>query len=126
MRTILLAAAGGAIESALRHLVTIGAAKLLGAGFPYGTLAVNIAGSFLMGLLIALRAQKLDIPRDGQLFLATGILGGFTTFSAFSLDVAVLMERGDAVPALIYVAASVGFSILALFAGLYLVRSWLM
>lgn len=125
LKLLLLAAAGGAIGSAARYLVNIGSAAMLGMSFPWGTLIVNIAGSFVMGLVIALAALKLTLPNEMRVFIVTGILGGFTTFSAFSLDFAVLFERKDYGIAALYVASSVGLSLLAIFAGLYLVRTWL-
>jgi CrcB protein len=93
--------------------------------FPWGTTAVNVAGSFAMGLLagwLAFRAGE-GFAQHTKLFLATGVLGGFTTFSAFSLDAALLWERGEAMSAALYVGGSVAGSILALVAGLSLVRS---
>ena len=113
---------GGGLGAALRHGVNVLAARLLGTHYPYGTLTVNVVGSLLMGLLVAYLAFKGDASQHWRLFMATGVLGGFTTFSAFSLDVAVLYERGAVGLALGYVLISVGVSILALFAGLYLVR----
>jgi fluoride exporter len=121
----LLAAAGGALGSAARYGVGLAAAQLFGLGFPWGTLAVNVAGSLLMGLAIALGAHKFQLTDELRVFLATGFLGGFTTFSAFSLDFALLFERRDYGLAGLYLGCSVGLSILALFAGLYLVRAWL-
>jgi CrcB protein len=118
----LLVFLGGGLGAALRHGVNVGAARLLGIAFPYGTLTVNIAGSLLMGLLVAYLAFKGDASQHWRLFIATGVLGGFTTFSAFSLDVAVLYERGAVGLALGYVVISVALSIAALFAGLLLVR----
>lgn len=119
---LLIVAAGGAIGAAGRHLVGLATLRLLGPGFPWGTLFVNIAGCFAMGLLIAAFVRLM--PSDGalRLFLATGVLGGFTTFSAFSLDVAVLWERGAPLAATGYVVASVAGSILAVFAGLAVMR----
>jgi CrcB protein len=118
----LLVFLGGGIGAALRHGVNVGAARLLGTGFPYGTLTVNVVGSLLMGLLVAYLAFKGEASQHWRLFIATGVLGGFTTFSAFSLDVAVLYERGAVWLAFGYVAASVVLSIAGLFAGLFLVR----
>ena len=125
MKLILLVALGGAIGSALRYLVNLAAGALFGVGFPWGTIAVNISGSLAMGLVIGLAASKFQLTNELRLFIATGILGGFTTFSAFSLDFALLYERKDYGLAGLYLAGSVGLSILALFAGLYLVRAWL-
>jgi CrcB protein len=118
----LLVFLGGGVGAALRHGVNVGAARLLGTGFPYGTLTVNVVGSLLMGLLVAYLAFKGEASQHWRLFIATGVLGGFTTFSAFSLDVAVLYERGAVWLAFGYVAASVVLSIAGLFAGLFLVR----
>jgi CrcB protein len=120
--TYLFVFLGGGLGAALRHSVNIGSARWFGTSFPYGTLTVNVTGSLLMGLLVAYLAFKGDAPQSWRLFIATGILGGYTTFSAFSLDVAVFYERGAIGLALGYVLASVVLSILALFAGLWLVR----
>ena len=113
---------GAGIGGALRHGVNVGAARLLSHGFPMGTLIVNIAGSFLMGFLAGYFAFRPGISQHMRLFLTTGILGGFTTFSAFSLDAALLIERHAYAAAAAYVAGSVLASILALFAGLILFR----
>ena len=107
---------------ALRHGVNVAALRLLGSGFPYGTLTVNITGSLMMGLLAGWFAHKFDPGQSWRLFLTTGILGGFTTFSAFSLDVALLHERGEPGMALLYVLASVVVSVAGLFLGLLSVR----
>jgi fluoride exporter len=114
---------GGGIGAALRHGVNVGAARLMGIGFPYGTLTVNIIGSLLMGLIIEYLALKGDMSQHWRLFLTTGILGGFTTFSAFSLDAALLYERGQLALAAGYVLGSVAASIAALFIGLLIVRA---
>lgn len=120
----LLVMVGGALGAGLRHGVNTLAPRLLGTGFPYATLTVNIAGSLVMGLFVGwLAKQAGGVPTGLRLFFATGVLGGFTTFSAFSLDVSVLWERGDTGLALVYVLASVVISILALFAGLGLARA---
>jgi fluoride exporter len=118
--TLSQVAAGGAIGAVLRFATVLGAARVFGAGFPVGTLVVNIAGSFAMGFLVVI----LNARGNGlQPFLLTGILGGFTTFSAFSLDAVTLWERGDAFQAGLYVAASVILSILALAFGALLARA---
>lgn len=116
---------GGGIGAAGRHGVNIAAARLFGLGFPWGTLFVNVVGSFAMGLFAAWFAFKAGggMSQQARLFLTTGILGGFTTFSAFSLDVALLWERGAVGAAVTYVAGSVIVSIAGLFAGLALVRA---
>jgi len=113
---------GGGIGAALRHGVNVGAARLFGTTFPVGTLTVNIVGCLVMGLLSGYFAFKGDMSQHWRLLLTTGILGGFTTFSAFSLDVALLYERGDVGLAATYVLASVVLSLVAVFAGLALMR----
>jgi CrcB protein len=120
---VLMAAMGGAIGAGARYMVGVGAMRFFGPGFPWGTLIVNVVGSLIMGLLIAGVALRYSISNEVRTFLATGILGGFTTFSAFSLDFAVLMERKAEGLALMYLGASVGLSIIALFAGLYIART---
>jgi CrcB protein len=97
---------------------------VLGTAFPYGTLTVNVVGSLAMGLLAAYFAFKGDATQHWRLFFTTGILGGFTTFSAFSLDAVLLYERGETGLAALYVLASVALSIAGLFAGLALVRNF--
>jgi CrcB protein len=104
MYHLVLVALGGALGSGLRHLV-------------------NIAGGFLMGLFVELLARRFGGSAELRLFVATGVLGGFTTFSAFSLDVAVLYERGAVVQAFAYVAASVIVAIAALFLGMWLAKT---
>lgn len=125
MTNLLLVAAGGAIGASLRHLSGIAALRLFGAGFPWGTLFVNVFGSLLMGLFIAWMVKKTGVSNEMRLFVATGILGGFTTFSAFSLDVANMIERGAMSSAFIYIAASVVISLVAVFIGLWFGRSFL-
>ena len=115
---------GGGIGAALRHGVNLTSARLLGTAFPYATLIENVSGSFVMGLLAAYFAFKGDASQSWRLFLTTGILGGYTTFSAFSLDTALLYERGELGLAALYVLASVALSIGGLFAGLALVRQF--
>ena len=88
---------GGGIGAALRHGFNLAFARLFGTAFPYATVFENVSGSVVMGVLVALFAFRGGIPQHWQLFLTTGILGGYTTFSAFSLDVAVLYERGEMV-----------------------------
>ena len=114
---------GAGLGGALRHGVNLASARLFGLEFPYGTLIVNILGSLAMGLLAGYFAFRLGIPQHMRLFLTTGILGGFTTFSAFSLDAALLMERHAYWSAATYVAGSVVVSLLALFVGLSLFRT---
>ncbi len=113
---------GGGLGAALRHGVNLLAFRLVGPGFPYGTLFINVVGSLAMGLIAEYFALKMGMRQSFRLFLTTGILGGFTTFSAFSLEAALLYERGEVAAAAIYVIASVGLAIAALFAGLAIVR----
>lgn len=118
----LIVFAGAGIGGALRHGVNLASERLFGSGFPYGTLFVNIAGSLLMGLLAGYFATRAGIPQHVRLFLTTGVLGGFTTFSAFSLDAALLIERHAYWSAAAYMLGSVILSLVALFAGLSLFR----
>ena len=122
MKFIAYAALGGAIGASGRYLVGILAVRLLGIGFPYGTFIVNIVGALLMGVLIEALALRFQGSSELRTLLATGVLGGFTTFSAFSLEVANMIERDQWYAAMFYACASVIFSVAALFAGLYLGR----
>jgi CrcB protein len=119
----LYAALGGAIGAAARYGVNVTTPKLVGHGFPWSTMIVNITGSFIMGLLISLMALAWSTSQEMRVFLATGILGGFTTFSAFSLDFVTLYERKEYGLAFGYAGGSVVLSLLAVFAGLYLART---
>lgn len=125
MFSIFLIFVGGGIGAALRHGVNVGAAQWFGATFPWGTLIVNVVGSFLIGVLAAYFAFRGDAmwTQPLRLFFTTGVLGGFTTFSAFSLDFALLFERGEVAQALAYVLVSVALSLGAIFLGLFAVRS---
>ena len=118
----LLVFVGGGLGATLRHVVNVICAKCVGTAFPYGTFIINITGSTAMGLIAGYLAFKGEASQPWRLFLMTGILGGYTTFSAFSLDAALLYERGEIGLALFYVLGSVIFSIAGLFAGLALVR----
>ena len=113
---------GGGLGAALRHGVNLLSARLLGTGFNYATLFENVSGSFVMGLLIGYFAFKGGVSQHWRLFLTTGILGGYTTFSAFSLDTILLYERGELGLAALYVALSVALSLGGLMAGMALVR----
>ena len=119
----LLVFVGGGLGSTLRYFVNVICPKLFGAAFPYHTFIINITGSTVMGLIAGYFAFRGDASQSWRLFLMTGILGGYTTFSAFSLDTAVLYERGELGLALFYVLGSVVLSIGGLFAGLALMRS---
>ena len=113
---------GGAIGAAGRFFVTSMTGRLIGHGFPWGTITVNVVGSLIMGALISFMALRWSTSVEMRAFMTTGILGGFTTFSAFSLDFATLIERKEHLAAASYAAGSVGLSVLAVFAGLVLMR----
>lgn len=119
---ILIVMAGGALGAGARHLVGRALLGWLGAGFPYGTLAVNLIGGFGMGLLVGF-STRYGATEGWRLFLGTGVLGGFTTFSAFSLDIVTLADRGHPGLAIGYAALSVGGAAAALVMGLELVRA---
>lgn len=125
MYALLLVIAGGGIGAGLRHGVNLGAARWLGMEFPWGTLTVNVVGSFLIGVLAAWFAFRGDsyATQSLRLFLTTGILGGFTTFSAFSLDAANMMERGQHALAAAYIGGSVALGLAGLFLGLWIARA---
>lgn len=114
---------GAGLGGAMRHGANLAALRLLGDNFPFGTITVNVVGSLLMGVAIGWFAHKADPGQAWRLFLATGILGGFTTFSAFSLDFALLYERGQFALAALYLIASVTLALLGLFIGLVAIRS---
>lgn len=117
-------AVGGALGSAMRHLSVRGVQSLFGYPTPWGTFAVNVAGSFAMGFLVAFLARKYADQEGLRYFLTTGFLGGFTTFSAFSQDVVRLVQGGENVTALTYVALSVLVSVAACFAGLAVAQAY--
>ena len=119
----LLVALGGAIGSVLRYYVGQWALRLMGPAFPWGTLTVNVVGCFVIGLFTELIARKFNASVELRLLLVTGFLGGFTTFSAFSLDAISLFERGEAVAGGVYIAASVGLSMAAVISGLAVMRA---
>lgn len=122
MKTLLLTAAGGALGAGARHLLSRYALYLFGPGFPWGTLIANTLGGFLMGLLAGWLAFGIDGGRELRLFLGVGLLGGFTTFSAFSLEAALMVERKAWGEAAVYIGGSVLLAIVALFVGLYIAR----
>lgn len=123
MQLLLLATLGGAIGSGARYLVNAGAARAFGPAFPWSTLIVNVVGCFTMGVLFQLIMTRYGGSAQLRNFFATGILGGFTTFSAFSLDFAMLIERQQTTAAVVYLVASVGLSLIGVFAGLGLARA---
>jgi len=118
-------ATGGAVGALARYLLTSGTGRLLGHGFPWGTLIVNVLGSLLMGFLIDLLARRWSAPAEARVFLVTGCLGAFTTFSTFSLDVVTLYERQELALAAAYAVGSVAAGVAALFLGLWLGRALL-
>ena len=123
MNGFLAVAAGGAIGAAMRHGVGLLAVRSLPAGWPHGTFAVNLLGSLAMGLLIGWLALKAEGAHQmTRLFLATGVLGGFTTFSAFSPEVAEFFRKGETVKAAAYAGLSVVLGVMALFLGLWIAR----
>ena len=121
MVTLVQIALGGALGATARHLSGLAATRLAGSAFPWGTLFVNVTGSFLMGTLAVVLSRHGGTRFSP--FLATGLLGGFTTFSTFSLDAATLFERGQGMQAALYVAASLGLSFIAIAAGLLFARA---
>ena len=123
MQSILMVAMGGALGSSARYLCSKAFVILLGPSFPFGTMFINIAGSFLMGVCVALFAGA-EMPDSTKLFFMTGLLGGFTTFSAFSLDAYTLYEKGEITMAGLYILLSCAVSIFGLFAGLALGKSF--
>jgi fluoride exporter len=119
---ILAVAIGGAVGSVLRYLIGIESGRLFGTDFPWGTLIINVSGSFLIGVFAALFATKWSTPPSAKVFLIVGICGGYTTFSTFALDVWYLIERGQLVASLAYILASVILSTVALIGALQLIR----
>ena len=118
--TLAQVALGGAIGASARYLTGVAAIRLIGPGFPWATLIVNVLGSFAMGVLVVVLAHKSGTRMAP--FLMTGLLGGFTTFSAFSLDALTLFERGQVWTAAIYVLCSVLLSLGAIFAAIIIAR----
>ena len=118
----LAVAAGGALGALARWLMVVQVTRLLGAGFPAGTMVVNVLGSLAMGLVAALLAQGLSLSAELRAFLTVGFLGGFTTFSTYSLDAVGLAERGEWAGAAFYTAGSVALGVLAFLAGARLAR----
>lgn len=123
MALTLWIALGGAIGAVLRHAANIGVAKVAGSEFPWHTMLINITGSFVMGVLVTLMALRWNVSNELKAFLTTGILGGYTTFSAFSLDFALLVERKSYALAGAYAFGSVVVSLMAIFAGMALART---
>ena len=123
MNTLVLVAVGGAAGAVARYLIGLQTLRLFGAAWPYGTLAVNVLGGFLMGALAGLLAIRGGPDQEKlRLLLGVGVLGGFTTFSAYSLEVFAMIERRAWLQAATYSLGSVVLSVAALFAGLWLIR----
>ena len=125
IQIILAVALGGAIGAVGRYLAVTQVSHWLGSGFPYGTLMVNVVGSFIMGALIETFAVAWSPSQTTRAFLTVGCLGAFTTFSTFSMETVLLVERGETGPAAIYALASVVLSVLGFFAGLHMFRAFL-
>lgn len=122
IKTLVVVAAGGAVGAVARYMVMVGAGQWLGFGFPYGTLIVNVVGSFILGALIETGALLWTLGPDTRAFLVVGMLGAFTTFSTFSMDAIVLYERHAYGAAALYVTASVVMSIGAFFMAMRFIR----
>lgn len=115
---------GGAMGAILRHFMNVAIGRVAGSDFPWHTMLINISGSFVMGLLVTLMALRWNVSNELRAFLTTGILGGYTTFSAFSLDFALLFERKAYALAGAYALGSVILSLMAIFAGMVLARTF--
>ena len=124
MISYLIVFLGAGIGGMMRHGVNVAVTRTLGSGFPYGIMAINIIGCLVMGLVAGYFTLRGQASQDWRLFLTTGVLGGFTTFSAFSLDAALLYERGELGLMAVYVLGSVILSLAAVFAGLWAVRQF--
>ncbi|AWZ00929.1 MAG: fluoride efflux transporter CrcB [Parvibaculaceae bacterium] len=122
MKMLIAVALGGAVGATGRYLFATQTLRYFGPGFPWGTLGVNIIGSFLMGVIVESLALRFQVSPEVRAFLVTGVLGGFTTFSAFSLDISLLLERKDVGVAAFYAFGSLGGAVLALFFGIWLTR----
>lgn len=123
MGGFLIVFAGGGLGAAARHGVNMLAAHWLGTRYPLGTFLINVVGSLAIGVLAEWFALRAQLPSGMRLFLITGILGGFTTFSAFSLEIGLLYERGELGAAVIYAIASVLCAVGAMFLGMHVVRN---
>ncbi|MGE0152482.1 MAG: fluoride efflux transporter CrcB [Reyranellaceae bacterium] len=122
MSQIVAVALGGALGSVGRFLLAGWVGRQVGTGFPWGTLAVNVIGGLVMGVLIEVMAQSWSVSPSVRAFLTVGVLGGFTTFSAFSLETVLLFQRGETGAAFAYIASSVVLSVGAVWCGLRLMR----
>ncbi len=118
----LLVFMGGGLDSVLRHGVNVLTARFWGTQYPIGTLCINVLGSFAMGVVVEYLAMKSGLSQQARLFLTTGVIGGFTTFSTFSLEVATLSSRGEIIWAAFYIASSIIFGVGGFYTGMTLVR----
>ncbi len=122
MKQVLAVAAGGALGSALRFWMSTWVHGIAGRGFPYGTLTVNVLGSFVMGLLCVLLIDKLNVSLEWRAALLTGVLGGFTTFSSFSMETLTLFEMGEPFKASLYILLSIAVCLAATWVGVVVAR----
>jgi len=122
MNMVLAIALGGGFGAVMRHYAVNWVTSILGHSFPYGILFVNVMGSFLIGLIVEALAIKYELPFEVRAFLVTGFLGGFTTFSTFSLDIFKMIETGEYISSVVYILSSVLISLIALFLAIYMVR----
>ena len=125
MKTVMAIALGGAFGAVARHFISHWSVVALGNGFPWGTLTVNVVGCFALGVVVEVMALVWSPAAEWRAFLTVGVLGAFTTFSAFALDISILHERGEMLQAILYVTVSVAGSIAAIFAGMSLTRAGL-
>ena len=123
MKTVMAIALGGALGAVARHFISHWSVVALGNGFPWGTLTVNVVGCFALGVVVEVMALVWSPAAEWRAFLTVGVLGAFTTFSAFALDISILHERGEMLQAILYVTVSVAGSIAAIFASMSLTRS---
>jgi len=122
LKAMIFVAMGGALGSVARYLVISAVGRAAGTYFPFGTLTANVVGSFILGVLVECMALRWDVSPEFRAMLVVGVMGGFTTFSSFSLEVVLQIERGQMAAAGVYVVSSVAFSILGLFVGMRLMR----
>ena len=123
MKTVMAIALGGALGAVARHFISHWSVVALGNGFPWGTLTVNVVGCFALGVVVEVMALVWSPAAEWRAFLTVGVLGAFTTFSAFALDISILHERGEMLHAILYVTVSVAGSIAAILAGMSLTRA---
>jgi len=122
IQTLAFIGVGGALGAMLRYVVVLASSRVFGVGFPYGTMTVNIVGSIIMGMVVAHTMHEASLSDEMRALIITGFLGGFTTFSAFSLDVVSLFERGDNMAVVGYIMGSIILSVVGLMLGMSVVR----